>query len=116
MLIFFFRLSTEIILFHPKSMKDQVIIGGTMIGEECIRFSSEVKNVGVWLDNNLTMNKHVNTIVSHCYKLLKNIGRIRKIITKKHTEMLVHAVISSRLDYCNSLLFNISKSNMYKLQ
>ena len=107
---------TEIILFHPKSMKDQVIIGGTMIGEECIRFSSEVKNVGVWLDNNLTMNKHVNTIVSHCYKLLKNIGRIRKIITKKHTEMLVHAVISSRLDYCNSLLFNISKSNMYKLQ
>ena len=30
--------------------------------------------------------------------------------------MLVHAVSSSRLDYCNSLFFNISKSNLYKLQ
>ena len=31
--------------------------------------------------------------------------------------MLVHAIIiTSRLDYCNSLYFNISKSNLYKLQ
>ena len=55
-------------------------------------------------------------LVSHCYKLLKNIGRIRNIISMTHTEMLVHAVISSRLDYCNSLFFNISKANLYKLQ
>ena len=107
---------TEIILFHPKSMKDRVIIGGTMIDGECIRFSKEVKNVGVWLDCNLNLNKHINTIVAHCYKLLKNIGRIRKIISTKHTEMLVHAVITSRLDYCNSLFFNMSQSNIYKLQ
>ena len=33
-----------------------------------------------------------------------------------HTEMLVHAVISSRLDYCNSLFFNLSKANINKLQ
>ena len=29
--------------------------------------------------------------------------------------MLIHSVIS-RLDYCNSLFFNVSRSNMYKLQ
>ena len=33
-----------------------------------------------------------------------------------HLERLVHAVISSRFDYCNSILMNISKENMYKLQ
>ena len=37
-------------------------------------------------------------------------------MTKKHTEMLVHAGAASRLDYCNSLFFNMSKENMYKLQ
>ena len=41
---------TEIILFHPKSMINQVIIGGTTVGDECIRFSKVVKNVAVWLD------------------------------------------------------------------
>ena len=30
--------------------------------------------------------------------------------------MLVHAVISSRIDYCNSMFFNMSRSNLYKLQ
>ena len=36
--------------------------------------------------------------------------------TNGHTEQLVHAVVSSRLDYCNSLFFNINKSNIFKLQ
>ena len=61
------------------------------------------------------MDKHVNKIVSHCYELLKDIGRIRSVI-KEQTEKLVHAVIGSRLDYCNSLLFGINKSNINKLQ
>ena len=107
---------TELLLLYPKSLQNEVIIKGTIFEEQCIRFSSEVKNVGVWLDKHLNLDKHVNHIVSHCYKLLKDIGRIRNILSKKHTETLVHAVISSRLDYCNSLYFNMSKSNLYKLQ
>ena len=106
---------TEMILFHPKSMKHRVIIGGTVIGEECIRYSKEVKNVGAWLDQHLDMNKQINNIVSQSYKSLQNIGRVRNILTNKHTEMLVHSVMS-RLDYCNSLLYNISKSKLLKLQ
>ena len=108
---------TEILLFYPKSMENEVIIRGTMIAEnKCIRFSDVVKNVGVWLDKNLDMTHHINKIVSHSYKILKDISRIRSVISKKNTEMLVHSVISSRLDYCNSLLYNISKSNLNKFQ
>ena len=87
-----------------------------IVGEECIRYSREVKNVGVWLDQHMNLNKHINSTVSHCYHLLKNIGRIRNILSKEHTEMLVHAVITSRLDNCNSLLINTSKANLFKLQ
>ena len=58
----------------------------------------------------------MNKVVSQCYLHVKNIGRIRSILSKDHTEMLVHAMISSTMDYCNSLLINISKSNMFKLQ
>ena len=107
---------TEIILFHPYAMRHQVIIKGTMIGKECIRYSSEVKNVGVMLDCHFNLNKHVNLIVANCYRLLRNIGRIRNVISTSHTEVLVHAVISSRLDYCNSLFINISKIYLNKLQ
>ena len=107
---------TELLLLYPKTLENQVIIRGTILGDNCISFSEEVKNVGFWLDCNLNMDKHVNKIVSHCYKLLKDIGRIRSVITKEQTEKLVHAVIGSRLDYCNSLLFGINKFNINKLQ
>ena len=107
---------TEILLLYPSSLNREVIIKGVIFEEQCIRFSDEVKNVDVWIDKNLTMNKQVNQIVSHCYKILKDIGRIRKCLKQCHIERLVHAVVSSRLDYCNSLYMNVSKSNMYKLQ
>ena len=107
---------TEIVLFHPKSLHGRVVIKGTFIENQCIRFSTEVKNVGVWLDEQLNLKKHINKIVSHCFKLLKDIGRVRNVLTEKHTEMLVHAVSSSRLDYCNSLYINMNKDNIFKLQ
>ena len=51
---------TEIILFHPHEMRNKLVIQGTMIGKDCIRFSKEVKNVGVWLDRHLNMNKLID--------------------------------------------------------
>ena len=61
---------TEILLFYPKSLEHKVTIRGSILtGGQCIRFSDAAKNVGVWLDKHLSMDKHVNHIVSHCYKL-----------------------------------------------
>ena len=102
---------TEILLLYPKELEHRIIIKGTFINSECIRFSDKVKNVGVWLEKNMNMDKHCNKVVSHCYYLLKQIGRIRNILTQAHTEMLVYSVISSRLDQCNSLFINMSKRN-----
>ena len=107
---------TEILLLCPASLNNDIIIKGVIFEGQCIRFSTEVKNVGVWLDMNLTMDKHINQIVSHCFKILKDIGGIRKCLQQGHLESLVHSVISSRLDYCNVLFKNISKENLFKLQ
>ena len=89
---------------------------GTHIDGQCIRFSTKIKNVGVQLDQHLTMERQINQTVSLCYKQLRDIGSIRNVLTKRHTEMLIHAVVSSRLDYCNSLYSNIGSENLYKLQ
>ena len=74
-------------------MEHQIIIGGTIGVDDCIPYSKEVNNVSAWIDQHMTMNKHDNNLVSHCYHLLKNIDRIHSILSSKHAEMLVHAVI-----------------------
>ena len=107
---------TEITLFHPKGLENQVIIKGTHFDNQCIRFTPVVKNIGVWLDQHLNMEHHINKIVSKCYQLLKNVCRIRKVLSFENTEILVHTVISSRIDYCNSLYINIEKKHIFKLQ
>ena len=54
--------------------------------------------------------------MSHCFKILTDIGRIKKNLLKSHLENLVHSVVVNRLDYCNGLLINVKKELLYKLQ
>ena len=77
---------TEILPLRPPSLNDKVVIRGILYEDQCIRFSEQVKNVGVLLDKNLTMEIHINKIVSHCYKILCDISRIRKYLQRSHLE------------------------------
>ena len=56
------------------------------------------------------MEPHVNAIVSHCYKLISDVARIRHLLSDEDTESLMRAIVSSRIDYCNSLLYGVNKS------
>ena len=107
---------TEIICFFPDNINYNHTIRGTFLGGDCIRFSSTIKNLGFNLDRFLKMDQHVNSIVSHSYKLLGDVARNRRLLSDEDTESLVHAIVSSRLDYCNSLFYGVNKSVVDKLQ
>ena len=62
------------------------------------------------------MVPHVNSNICKSSYHLRNISRIRKYISFKTTETLVHAFITSKLDNCNSLLFGLPKNLLDKLQ
>ena len=47
---------------------------------------------------------------------MKNVRSIRKFLTAEAAETLVHSIITSKLDQCNSLLFGMTGSNLNKLQ
>ena len=47
---------------------------------------------------------------------LSNIGRVRKYLDQTNTERLVHVFKTSRLDYCNSLLYGVPEKDLNKLQ
>ena len=108
---------TEVIVFLPPSMRQQSIISGVVLADgTCIRFSKSVKNLGVYLDQRLSLHSHVSQVSSHCHHLLRNIGKIRNLLSQKQVEVLVHAIISSKLDYCNSIFYGINKEVLSVLQ
>ena len=56
------------------------------------------------------MVEHVKKICKTLYyHLLRDISKIRKYLTEEITKILVHGFVSSKLDYCNSLLYGLPK-------
>ena len=47
---------------------------------------------------------------------LRNIGMLRSLLSYEATAQLLHALITTRIDYCNSLLYNLPKCNIARLQ
>ena len=78
--------------------------------------SDSVCNVGVVFDSDSRFHKHVSSIFKSCFYHIRDLRRIRRHIPLSTAETIWNALISSRLDYCNSLLNNIAKQDLSKLQ
>ena len=76
----------------------------------------QAKDLGVIIDQKLSMIPHVNNICRLASLAIRNISRIRKYLDRNTTEKLVHAFVSSKLDTCNSVLHGIPDFQISKLQ
>ena len=66
--------------------------------------------------NCFCMEQHIKKICSEVNYHLRNISKIRKYHTQDSAQILIHAFISSKLHYCNSLLYGIPKYSVCRLQ
>jgi len=71
---------------------------------------SVVRDLGVMLDNELTMRQHVTKVASCCFYRLRRVKQIRRLVGKDATTQLVSVLILSRLDYCNALLSGLPRT------
>ena len=77
---------------------------------------SVVRDLGVLLDNDLSLKKHVSKVASVCYFHLRRLKPIRRILGRQITTSLVNTSVLSRLDYCNCVLAGLPKLAIAPLQ
>ncbi len=75
--------------------------------------SSSVRNLGVLFDSNLSFDSHISKAAFFHFK---NISKLRPLLSMSNAEMLIHAFMTSRLDYSNALLCGCSACLINKLQ
>ena len=85
------------------------------VGLSEIKSASSLCDLGAWFDECMTMNKHVSKVCSKAFGALYKINKIQ-FLTEETTKTLIHAFVSSHLDYCNSLLYGIPQYQMNRLQ
>ena len=106
----------ELLIIGTPQQLDKVVITHIRVGNTNIYPVPVARNLGSWFDANISMTDHISKICSSSFYYLYNLRRIRKYLSNKSTESLVHAFISSRLDYCNSLLYGLPNCSLIKLQ
>ena len=107
---------TKIIIVMPPTLKESIIIKWTFINNDCIRFVTSAKNLGVILDDVLSFEPQVTKVVQSCFCTIKKLSKIKSFLSNEHLRTLVSACILSKLDYCNSLYYGINSSIVNKLQ
>ena len=107
---------TEFIIFGTKRNIEKVTAWSVSVGDSEILPSTAARNIGAYMDSELNMNTHINSVIKSCYFQLRHLAKIRKYLTIDATQKLTHAFISSRLDNLNALLYNLPDYLLSRLQ
>jgi len=91
-------------------------VSNVRIASHEIHPSDNIKNLGVILDSDLTFSKHVDSICkTSCYHI-RALRHVKQSIDSQTLKTIACAIVGAKLDYCNSILYGISVSNLNKLQ
>ncbi len=105
---------TELLVFPatPTLQHDFTI----QLGSSTITPSALVRNLGVIFDDQLTFKEHIAKTARSCRFALHNIRKIRPFLTEHAAQLLVQALVISRLDYYNALLAGLPSNTIKPLQ
>ena len=107
---------TEILIIRPTSANQHLLPERVRIGNTDVTPNTHARNLGVTFDCKMSLERHVTNTSRTAYYHLHSIGRIRRYLEQGHTKQLVHALVISRIDCCNSLLNGLSVAVVEKLQ
>ena len=107
---------TEFITISSPHNKNEINGLKIKIGEESIVSLTSVRNLGVIMDCVFIMQDHITSVCQSFYFHLRNIGSIRPYLTRETAAQIIHSFVTSKLDYCNSLLYGLPQNSLDRLK
>ena len=108
---------TEFLVICGKTVRNKICnLSSITIGTESVEVSKVARNIGVLIDDNLSMIDHVSSVSCACYYQLHKISKIRQYLSEEAASNLVRSLVLSKLDYCNSLLYGLPDFLLHRLQ
>ena len=95
--------------FCPQSPLDSIKIGADII-------KASKSAIGVWLDSVLYIDEQINNLCKTALFHLRNIAKVRKFLSHRQCEILIHAFIAWQLDCCKVPLSALQQSQINRLQ
>jgi len=75
-----------------------------------------VRDLGVYLDSDMSMHTHVTRLVGSSYGVLRQLRSIRRSQPRSTLTTLVTSFIMSKVDYCNAVLAGLPQRELHRVQ
>ena len=108
---------TEFVVFGSKVLRNKLshLFPVNILGN-FLSPSDKVRNLGVIFDSSFRFTTQISSICSSSYYHIRDFARIRRYLDKSTAiAVAIGALVSSRLDYCNSLLSSISEYDLKRI-
>ena len=107
---------TELLLIGTSQKRKKLSdVTSISLDNTTIPVSTSARNLGFIFDSDMSLTSQVNLVSKSSHFHIRDIRRIRNLIPISIAITLANSLVSSRLDYCNSLYFGMSKQNIQKL-
>ena len=107
---------TEVLWCSSGRRQHQIPVTPVGIGGASITPVSTVRDLGVHINSDVTMASHVTATVRACFAVLRQIQSVRRSLPHAMLVTLLRALVISKVDYCNSVLAGVTKSQLVRLQ
>ena len=107
---------TWFFIVGSKQQLERVNMPFILVGDDQITPETSVRNLGEIFYSNLKMDMQITKARQNAHYHLHNIRRIRKFPSQEATCTIIHAFITSQIDYCNSLMNGLPENLIKKLQ
>ena len=107
---------TEFLIIGTLQQLAKVTTTSIKNGQDNIQKFEAARNLGFYYDVHIKNTIHANKLCSILYLSLKKIAKIRHKFNMDTIRILVQALVTSKLDYCNSLMLGTAEYNLAKLQ
>ena len=109
---------TEMLIVTSSRNKEQILRRTPQIkvGNEIIKPSPVVLNLGAYFDSTMCMVPLVNNCIKNIYYHLRRISGIRRHLNNDTCAKIIHAFVTSRLDFNNAALIGLPHRTLYRIQ
>jgi len=107
---------TEILFLGSKQQLAKLSVSELTVGNTNIKAVDKVRDLGIIFDRKLDMKSHISSVCSKGFHQLYRLRHIRKYVDNSTLCTLVHAFVTSHLDYGNSMFFNLPDNQINRLQ
>ena len=107
---------TEFLLIGTKLQREKFLnIFPCLLLVQDTNPSTSAKNLGVLFNSSLNFRKHISQTCRACFYHIRDLRQIRSLSLDLAKQIAV-ALVSSKLDYCNSLFHNMPEKDIARLQ